>query len=85
MRLVWACLGGADDSVGKCILDLLKAFNLRERKFMVKRFTIIKTRVNKGSSYSSGGGKAKSVTDTMEVANVVMAGARKGGNLFGQR
>ena len=39
---------GAGDRAGKCILNLLKAFNLRERKSVVKRFTIIKMRVNKG-------------------------------------
>ena len=68
---------GAGDSVIKCILNLLKAFNLHERKSMVERVTIIITRVNKGSS---GGGKVKSVTYTMEVTNLVVAGARKGGN-----
>ena len=36
---------GASDSAGKCIFNLLKAFNLRERNFVVKRVTIIKTRV----------------------------------------
>ena len=50
---------------------------------MVKR--VIKTRVNKGSSDNSGGDKVESVTDTTKVKNVVMAGARKGGNLFGKR
>ena len=49
---------------------------------MVKRVEIIKTRVNKRSSDRSGGGKVKSVTDTTEVTNVVMAGARKGGRLL---
>ena len=52
---------------------------------MLKRVTVIKTRVNKGSDDSSGGGKVKNVTDTTEVTYVVMAGARKGGNLFGKR
>ena len=47
---------GAGDSVDKCISNLLKAFNLRERKPVVKIITIIKTKVNKGSSDSSGGG-----------------------------
>ena len=76
---------GAGDNTGKCILNLLKAFNLRERKSVVKRVTIIKTRVNKGSGNSSSGGKVKSVTDTMEVMNVVIAGAKKEGNLLGER
>ena len=52
---------------------------------MVKRVTVIKTRVNNGSGDSSGGGKIEIVTDTMEVTYVIMAGARKGGNLFGKR
>ena len=52
---------------------------------MLKRVTVIKTRVNKGSGDSSGGGKVKSVTDTTEFTYVVMAGARKGGHLFGKR
>ena len=46
---------------------------------------MIKTRVNKGSGDSSGVGKVKSLTDTTEVTYVVMAGARKRGNLFGKR
>ena len=33
---------GASDSAGKCIFNLLKAFNLHERKSVVKRVTIIK-------------------------------------------
>ena len=40
--------------------------------------------MNEGSSDSSGSGKAKSMTDTTEVTNVVMAGSRKGGHLFGK-
>ena len=38
-----------------------------------------------GSGDSSGSGKVKSVTDMKEVMNMVMAGARKGRNLFGKR
>ena len=76
---------GASDSAGKCILNLVKEFNLRERKSLVKRVTIIKMRVNKGSGDSSGSGKVKSVTDTIEVTKIIMAGARKGGDLFGKR
>ena len=38
--------------------------------------------MNKGSGESSGGGKDGSVMDTTEVTNVVMADARKGGNLL---
>ena len=64
---------------------LLKAFNLRDRKFMVKRVTLVKTRVDEESGDSSGSGKVKSVTDAMEVMIVVMAGTRKGGNLFRKR
>ena len=41
-------------------LNLLKAFNLRDRKPVVKRVTEIRTRVNEGSRDSSGGGKFKS-------------------------
>ena len=67
---------GVGDSAGKCILNLLKVFNLRERKSVVKRVTIIKTTMNKESGNSSG--KVKSVTNTTEVRNVVMAGARNG-------
>ena len=67
---------GASDSASKCIFNLLKAFNLRERKFVVKSVTIIKTRVCEGSRDISGGGKVKNVTNTTEVTNVVMAGAR---------
>ena len=71
--------------MGKCVLNFLKAFDLHERKFVVKRFAIVKTRVNKGSGDSRIGGKVMSVTDTEEVANVVMTGARKEGNLMGKR
>ena len=53
---------------------------------MLKRVTVIKTRVNKESGDSSGDDKKiMSVTDTTEVTYVVRAGARKGGNLFGKR
>ena len=76
---------GASDSAGRCIFNLLKAFNLCERKFVVKRVTIIKKRMNEGSGDSSGSGKVKCVPDTTKVTNVVMAGARKGENLFGKR
>ena len=76
---------GTSDSAGKCILNLLKAFNMHERKSMVERVTIIKMRLTKGSGDSSGSGKVKSVTDMMEVANVVMASARKRENLFEKR
>ena len=72
----------ASDSAGKCILNLLKAFNLYERKSVVKKVTIVKARVDEGSGNSGGSGEIKNVTDAMEVMNVVMAGARKGGNLF---
>ena len=68
---------GASDIAGKYVLNLLKAFNLCERKSVVKKITIIQTRVNKGSGDSSGGGKVNILTDTTEVANVVMAGAIK--------
>ena len=52
---------------------------------MVKLITIVKTRVDKGSGDSGGSGKVKSVSDAIEVTNVVMVGTRKGGNLFGKR
>ena len=54
---------------GKCIFNFLKAFNLCERKSMVKRVTIVKVRVNEGSSDSCGRGKVKSVTDATECGN----------------
>ena len=59
-------------------------FNLSERKSVVKSVTIIKMRMYEGSDDSSGSGKVKSVTDTTEVTNMTMAGARLGGNLFGK-
>ena len=64
---------GAGDSAGKCVFNLLKAFNLCERKSVVKRITIVKTTVNEGSGDSGGSSKVKSVTDATEVTNVVMA------------
>ena len=63
-------------------MNLLKAFNLCERKSVVKRITIVKTRVDEGSCDSGGCNKGKSVTDATEVTNVVMADARNGENLF---
>ena len=57
---------GASDSTDKCISNLLKAFDWRERKCVVKRVTIIKMRMNKGNGDSSGSGKVKSVTHTTE-------------------
>ena len=67
---------GASDSASKFISNLLKAFNLCERKFMIKRVTVIKTREYEGSDDSSSSGKVKSMTDTTEVTNMVMVGAR---------
>ena len=64
---------GAGDSAGKCVFNLLKAFNLCERKSVVKRITIVKTRVNEGSGDSGGSDKVKSVTDATQVTNVVVA------------
>ena len=64
-----------NESAGKCIFNLLNAFNLREMKSVVKRVTIIKTRVYDGSGDSSGSRKFKSETDTTDVTNMVMAGA----------
>ena len=40
---------GVSDSAGTCICNLLKAFNLHERKSLVKIITIVKTRVDEGS------------------------------------
>ena len=76
---------GVGDSAGKCIFNLLKAFNLCERKSVVKRITIVKTRVNGEVGDSGGSRKAKSMTDVTEIRNVVMASTKKGGNLFGKR
>ena len=45
----------------------------------------IVTAVVKSRGDSNGGGKVESMTDTSEVTYVIMAGARKGGNLFGKR
>ena len=61
---------GAVDSAGKCILNLLKAFNLhereREKESAEKRVTVIKTSVNKGRGDSSGGSKVESVSKAAE-------------------
>ena len=80
---------GASDSTSKCILHLLKAllkaFNLCERKSMVKKVAIVKTREDKGSGDNNDSGKVKNVTDATQVTNVVMAVARKGENLFQKR
>ena len=76
---------GAADSAGNRIFNLLKAFNLFEKKSVVKRITIVKKRVDEGNDDSGGSDKVKSVTDATAVTNVVMAGAGKGGNLFGKR
>ena len=73
------------ESAGNCIFNLLKAFNLRERKSVVKGVTIVKTIVDEGSGDSSGSGKVQNVTDATKVTSVVMAGARNGENLFGTR
>ena len=67
---MWECFGGASDSAGNCIFNLLKAFNLFERKSVVKRVTIVMTRVDERSGDSGGSGKVKSVTDVMDVTNL---------------
>ena len=79
---MWEYLGVQVTARVNCIINLLMAFNLCERKSVVKIVTILKTRVDEGSG---GSGKVKSVTDTTEVTNVVMAGAIKGRNLFRKR
>ena len=66
---------GRNERAGKCIFNLLNEFNLRERKSVLKRVTVIKTRVYDGSGDSSGSRKDKSMTDTTDVTNMVMAGA----------
>ena len=43
---------GESDSAGKCIFNLLKVLNLCERKSVVKRVIIVKTRVDEGSGSS---------------------------------
>ena len=58
---------GASDSAGKCILNLLKVFNLCEKKSVVKKVAIVKTKVDEESGDSGGSGKVKSVTDATEV------------------
>ena len=60
---------GASDSAGKCICNLLKAFNLHERKSVGKRVTIIKMKVNEGSGDSSGSGKVKRYDGGHECGN----------------
>ena len=67
---------GASSSASKRIFNMLKTFNLRGRNSVVKRVTIIKTRVYEGSGDSCGSDKVKSVTDTTKVTNMVMTGAR---------
>ena len=64
-----------NESAGKCTFNLLNAFNLRERNSVVKRVTVIKTRVYNESGDSSGSCKVKSKTDTTDVTNIVIAGA----------
>ena len=66
---------GRNESAGKCIFNLLNAFNLRERKSVLKRVTVINTRVYDGSGDSSGSRRVKSKTDTTDVSNMLMAGA----------
>ena len=65
-------------------MHLLKAFNLCERKSVVKRVTIVKTRVDEESGDSGSSDKVESVTAATEITNVAMAGARKRGNFFGK-
>ena len=43
------------------------------------------TTVDEESGDGDDNGKGKTVTDATEVTNVVMAGTRKEGNLFGKR
>ena len=81
---MWKCLG-CESHASKCILNLLKGFNLCERKSVVKRVTIVKTRVDEGSGDSDSSGKINSGTDAKKLTNVVMAGARKRGIFFCKR
>ena len=44
--------------------EFFEGFDLREWNSVVRRVAIVKTRVNKESGDSIGGGKVKSVIDT---------------------
>ena len=51
---------------------------------MVERVAIVKTRVDKGGSYSRGGIKVKGMPNTAKITDVVVTGAGKRRYLFGK-
>ena len=57
-------------STCKTVLNLLEAVNLRLRKIVVERVTVVKFRVDNRGSNSTGCFRIKVRTDTAELTNM---------------
>ena len=61
----------------KTVLNLLEAVNLRLRKIVVERVTVVEFRVDNRGSNGTGCFRIKVRTDTAELTNMRIAGLRK--------
>ena len=68
---------GFNHSTCKTVLNQLEAVNLRLRKIVVERVTVVKFRVDNRGSNGTGCFRIKVRTDTAELANMRIAGLRK--------
>ena len=64
-------------STSKTVLNLLEAVNLRFRKIVVERVTVVKFRVDNRGSNGTGCFRIEVRTDTAELTNMRIAGLRK--------
>ena len=64
-------------STCKTVLNLLEAVNLRFRKIVVERVTVVKFRVDNRGSDGTGCFKIEVRTDTAELSDMRVAGLRK--------
>jgi len=68
---------GFNHSTCKTVLNQLEAVNLRFRKIVVERVTVVKFRVDNRGSNSTGCFRIKVRTDAAELTNMRIAGLRK--------
>jgi hypothetical protein len=71
-----------NNRASKSILDTLKTSKLRFRKTNIKRVTVVKFRMNKRSSNSTGSFMTERRTNTMKITNVLKAASGERRNLI---
>ena len=70
-------LGGFNHSTCKTVLNLLEAVNLRFRKIVVDRVTLVKFREDNRGSDGTGCFRIEVRTDTADLSDMRVAGLRK--------